>query len=153
MGLIASALREAVGPLLKTLPQFAYMDNRSCHDAIFRVDAHSRNVQHKLLAMRFPLHLREAGHPLPELEGGIMVSLDLTRAFDCINRQQLFEGMSALGVPPSLFGILQSIYRDSSCSFFYRGTFRQFRTYRGIRQGCRAAPYMCALFTAHLLIQ
>ena len=91
MGLIAEAILAEINHILIRLPQYACMANRSYEDAIGRVTSHCTTVRRALHALQMPIHQRAMGQVPPEILGGLVVSLDLTRAFDSINRQKLYS--------------------------------------------------------------
>ena len=153
MGLVARALQIDIQQTLHRLPLFAYLGRRGTEDAIHRVALHCSDVRSKLKSIGYPVHRMQQGEPLPALKGGVSRSLDLTRAFDTVDRAKLFQGLTMLGVNPNLVLLIQKIYQQTSYEFEHRGVHRSFLTYKGIRQGCMAAPCLWSAFAAILLLQ
>lgn len=151
MGLIAKQLLVGSWWLLQTLPQFAYLPRRSCHDAIHRILNHCHLVRTTLDSMKYRLQSLAAGTDLPPFFGGFLLSLDLSRAFDEVDRSRLFRALHELGTDPQIINILQQVYDSSQFEFVYKGEYRKFRTQKGIRQGCKAAPILWNIYTADLV--
>ena len=102
-------------------------------------------LQHKI-------HRRAAGVE-QDIAGSFIVSLDLSRAFDTVPRQSLYEALHRVGVPATLINFLKHIYHHTVCEFSYKGAKRVYKTEKGIRQGCSAAPTLWALYTADLFVE
>ena len=151
MGLLADAILHELRPQLNRLPQYAYTEMRSCEDAIHRVTTHCRAVRDALMVFQRPIHSKAAGQVQPDLLGGLLVSLDLTRAFDTVNRQKLYDGLISMNVPHQYVQLLQGIYQQSTFNFIHKGESRSFQTQKGIRQGCRAAPFLWIVYCAHMI--
>ena len=99
----------------------------------------------------FSIHQQAQGlHPLP-VSGGIGISLDMSKAFDMVDRQFLFAHLERLGVSDHTLNMLKGIYQYTSCRFDHVGEHRSCPTFKGIRQGCQAAPILWRCFTSALL--
>ena len=81
----------------------------------------------------------------------MVLSLDLTKAFDSVVRSKLFQALTSLGADHNIIAMLSQIYDKTSFSFWHRGQYRSLPTQRGIRQGCKAAPILWTLFSAWIL--
>ena len=152
MGNLAHQLHEQLWPLLRGLPQFAYAPGRSCEDALHRVIQHCTTARQLIALHKYPIHNQSQGTTPGEMGGGLILSLDLSKAFDAVDRNQLFQGLERLGVTDDLVNFLKSVYSCTSFSFEHRGCTRTFTTTRGIRQGCKAAPGLWAAQAALLLL-
>ena len=139
-------------PLIQQFPQFAYLPGRSINDAIRRVLSHCEQFRTTASMLQHKIHRRAAGVE-QEVAGSFIVSLDLSRAFDTVPRQRLYEALHRVGVPTELITFLQHIYNNIECTFVYKGIKRTYKTETGIRQGCSAAPTLWALYTADLFVQ
>ena len=96
-------------------------------------------------------HNHEAGNPRPSIAGGLLLSLDLSRAFDCVDRIVLMQALRHMGVQDSHITFLEAIYANTSFQFTHRDESRSVPTWRGIRQGCKSAPMLWCIFTGYLL--
>eukprot|EP00438_Fugacium_kawagutii_P025294 Skav224675 [mRNA] locus=scaffold4044:164743:170382:+ [translate_table: standard] len=150
MGLLAQALMHHIGHVLRAVPQFAYHEARGCGDAVDQLTHHCRTVQKMHMHHQYK-HNQSSLRATPDLHGGLMLSLDLSKAFDRVNRQKLLQGMERMGVPIHLIHLLNNIYHRTSFTFEYRGEFREVETHQGIRQGCKAAPCCWSIFITDIL--
>ena len=153
MGLAAKALYQEAAWFLHTVPQFAYLHGRGCNDAITRVVQHCAQVRSLLQTCQYPIHASVTGSEPAELVGGLLLSLDLSRAFDEVNRSFLFASMHEIGISPAIIQLIHLIYSQTGFTFNHRSETRQIGAMKGIRQGCKCAPIMWSLFTAFLMAQ
>ena len=153
MGMIAKQILTEAQPVLQQMPQLAYLPQRGCTEAIQLMIQHCQQVRQLLHNNRYRVHRQAAGLAEPSLHGGVLLSLDLTKAFDMVPRQFLFAGLNLCGVSQPIIQMLMSIYQYTTFSFSHRGIQRQFVTRKGIRQGCKAAPILWCCFSAFLLQQ
>ena len=152
MGLLTTAIQQQIQPFMNRLPQFAYAVGRGTEDAIHRLTEHCRRVRITLQNFCHPIHNLKQGRDLPSVIGGMTLCLDLTRAFDTVHRQRLFQSLEKLGISSNLISLLKCVYNKTTYEFFHRGTHRSVKTCRGIRQGCRAAPCLWTVFISTLML-
>ena len=146
LGLAAKCLLQESWWLLQMIPQYAYLPRRGCSDAISRLTAHLRQVRHRLTQLQYPVHRAASGESMPTLYGGLIISLDLSKAFDQVNRTLLFQGLSDMQISSDLIALLRNIYHSTGFDFLHKGEFRHVSTFKGIRQGCKCAPILWALY-------
>jgi uncharacterized C2H2 Zn-finger protein len=151
MGLLNTAIQQQIGHVLNRLPQFAYARGRGTDDAIHRLVHHCRQVRDMMGELSYPVHRMKQGLDSPSLVGGMMLCLDLTRAFDTVRRPHLFRGMAQLGISEELITFLKCVYRTTTYEFEHRGVSKTVHTCRGIRQGCKAAPCLWTVFISALM--
>ena len=151
MGALAEFMRGECQQHFTQLPQFAYMQNRGCNEAIGRVLNMIDGVLHRLSQLQYKHHPQVVPTPPNTVIGGIIVSLDLSKAFDCVNRCRLYTAMEDFGIPFEQIQLLQSIYSNTEYRFTHRGVERCIRTTKGIRQGCKAAPGLWLVYLGHLM--
>ena len=146
------ALQEqlAVGPALKSHPQFAFLANRSTGDAIRRVAAHCEEVRCLVKTQRRSAHQRAAQVEFYACCGGLQIFLDIQRAFDQLPRQQLFEHLDTLHDMPALTTLLAQWHSHTDYCVEQSGQSVLVPTGRGVRQGCRAAPLLWNVFLDQL---
>ena len=145
-GLLAQCALTQCFSTLAAWPQFAYLPHRSCQDAILRVSEHCRAVRHLIKSQRLTVFDRAAGvRPLATC-GGIQLFLDLSKAFDCVNRSVLFEHLSKCGISVQLIALIQALHADTKYNFFHAGVFHSVPVTKGVRQGCKIAPLLWACF-------
>lgn len=146
------ALRAQAGPVIHQWPLFAYLQGRSAHDAIRRVISHCSEVKQLQFMLQHRIHQCAAG-ATNGLTGGVVTSLDLSRAFDQVPRQRWFTSLQNLNLDPQLLSYLWYVYQCTECEFEHRGCHRTFVARRGIRQGCSAAPTLWTLYTLAILVE
>ena len=152
LGTLSSHLFDAIGEQLCAVPQYAYLPGRSTEDALARIFRHCDAVRTQCNAQRYPLQHLARGHHTGSLTGGLLVTLDLSKAFDMVPRGRLFRCLADLGVPTVLIDFLNAIYCQTDFTFQHRGQTRRVATSKGIRQGCKAAPTLWAAYATHLLL-
>ena len=151
MGLCASRILECTWQELQRWPQFAYLPSRGVDEALHRILQHCRVVRTLIETHQFRTHMQAQGLARSQLCGGLTVSLDLSKAFDMVHRSQLLEGLSQFNIPYDIIELLKAIYHNTAFHFQHKGESRSFVTRRGIRQGCRAAPTLWAVFSVLML--
>eukprot|EP00435_Cladocopium_sp_Y103_P055446 s1325_g18.t1 len=151
LGLVAQHLLHSVFHRLCRWPQMAYLPFRGCEDSIARVRAHCAAVRQIVSDHRFQIHQRANHTARCDVAGGVVVSLDISKAFDHILRPQLYEALRQLEVDSNLIALLMNIYSKTTFSFTHRNQTRVFDVQRGIRQGCKAAPILWCCYVAHVL--
>ena len=78
--------------------------------------------------------------------------IDFKKAYDCINRDILWDRLSRIGVSGKLFGAVKSLYSSvSACVRVNNFTTELFNVNRGVRQGavCRLCSSTCLSMTLH----
>lgn len=151
MGMVATRLLQSVSSRLLRLPQMAYLPLRGSDEAICRVRKHCEDVRSLLDSLKYTIHRAASANPGPDVAGGFFLSLDLTKAFDSVLRSKLFVALESSQADADLIAMLKQIYASTNFSFWHRGQFRTLPTFRGIRQGCKAAPILWACFAAWIL--
>lgn len=121
MGLIAKRVLEEAWWLLRTIPQFAYLPWRGCQDAISRALSHRASIRAQLDSFRFKHHLAAAGQKIPAMFGGFLLSLDMSRAFDEVNRTEFFHSLKENGILADIIHVLYHIYSNTPYDFVHRG--------------------------------
>ena len=132
------------------VPQFAYLRNRDTHSAIARALSHIdkvRSITHG--GQRLSIHARKAGVQQQRCAGGATLSLDLSRAFDSVGHDVLWEALSWAAVPLDLATLLMTWYR-SEYALGQRGAdgyTRRISITKGVKQGCVIAPTIWVILT------
>ena len=151
MNILGTKMREQVISKLVQYPIFAYVPSRGTNDAIRRLIQHCTNIQHHMYMFQHRIH-QQAANTEATLCGGLILSLDLSRAFDEVPRNKLYNALARLGIDATLIQFLQKIYSNTKFEFEFQGEYRYFWASKGIRQGCSAAPTLWALYTLDMLI-
>ena len=83
---VRAKLQEVSIEYLRGHPQYAYCPNRAIDEAIGRVTRHCGEVRERVKTAEQSVHDRRAGKQRSTCIGGIMLGVDLSRAFDCVTR-------------------------------------------------------------------
>lgn len=77
--------------------------------------------------------------------------VDLTKAFDSVNRDTLWLVMERFGVPGRFLNVCKSLHQNNWSSVLYNGESTEaFQTNTGVRQGCVLAPILFNIFVTAL---
>jgi len=77
--------------------------------------------------------------------------LDITKAYDRVNRDLLWEKMVNLNFPTKLISNLKLLYQNATCALHFQGyTTEQIPMNLGLRQGCVLSPILFAIYIADL---
>ena len=142
VGILASKAQHAMMPEMTKWPIWAYLPMRSTQDALLRVTRHCTEVRTLLATQRSTPFTREQKAQKYRVAGGICIFLDIERAFDMVNRAQLFSKLESLGMPPQIAYLLNMWHQDTGYNLYTQGTERYIKVGRGLRQGCKAAPLL-----------
>ena len=78
--------------------------------------------------------------------------IDLTKAFDLVNRDGLFKVLPKIGCPPKLHSMIESFHTDTKGTVPFNGSFSEpFEICSGVKQGCALAPMLFGTFFGLLL--
>lgn len=73
-----------------------------------------------------------------------MAFLDITKAYDSVDRQTLWKILEAIGIPPRILALFKLLYGETKYRVKHNGKFSEpFLVKQGLKQGCPAA---CLLF-------
>ena len=131
-------------PRLCRWPQFAYLPHRSTQDAINKVRAHCSLVRDLVQSQRRSVSNRYLGVQTHQACGGVQLFLDLSRAFDSIDRNILFQQLHCCGISGDLISLMQAFHFGTRYHLQFQGQFYPIDVSLGVRQGCKAAPILWA---------
>ena len=78
--------------------------------------------------------------------------IDLTKAFELVSRDGLFQIFPRIGCPPKLQSMIESFHTNMKGTVQFNGSSsRPFDTRRDVKQGCILAPMLFGIFFALLL--
>ncbi|CAE7632953.1 Pol [Symbiodinium sp. CCMP2592] len=151
-GCLRSSLVSSLQPLLQQLPQFAYAKQRGTFDAIIRAHQHFEAVAEVLQQTKCNRFQQRVGKKQRPTSGGLGLSLDLSKAFDGVDRPEIYRSMSRHGVPSSTITLVQQLHADARY-IFHKGDLRgSVITSNGIKQGCVIAPFLWNYFSISFLL-
>ena len=113
--------------------QCGFRKQRGTVDMVFAI----RQFQEKCVQQHQDLHL---------------LFIDLTKAFDTVNRATLWAILSKLGCPPRFLQIIRSFHDGMFCRVIENGDASDpFPVSNGVKQGCVLAPTLFSLLFAQML--
>ena len=149
IGILIKQASAAAMPHIVPWPLFAFLPGRSTQDAIRRVIDHCLEVRNLIYSNRSTPHQRAAGlHGTHRLRcfGGLQLFIDLTRAFDCVDRHRLFARLFQLEISEEHIQLLSAWHERTSYHVQTDHGFQPIAIGKGVRQGCKAAPSLFNFF-------
>ena len=135
---------------MRKYPQFAYRQGTSTYDSILRASSHCHKVRETLENHKGDLTSKLLQRNEAELKGGIMCSLDLSKAFDLVDHASLYASLLATNMPRNLAAILVDLHCRTRLTILHGGSAEHFGMSRGLRQGCPVAPMLYAAWVCKL---
>lgn len=115
--------------------QCGFRSGRGTVDMIFSL----RQLQEKCREQQRPLHI---------------AFVDLTKAFDLVNRDALFLVLRKVGCPPVLLDLIIAFHHEMKSTVQFEGNISQpFSVCSGVKQGCVLAPTLFGIFFSVLVKQ
>ena len=144
-GHVRKLIKERLRQSVNTIPQFGFVPNRGTEEAI------SRALQHMDEGRQtHSLFQRKAGRKShgPQLIGSLTLSVDMSKAFDMVDRSLLRQALEDIHLDPELIEIIGKLHVEAAYKMTVDGTDFSVITKRGIKQGCKLAPSLFAISTA-----
>ena len=135
---------------LAEYPQFAYRSSASTRDPLLRSTLHCATVRKKLAGYVEDHTAKVLQQAKRELLGGLMVSIDLSKAFDLLKYSEMMLALRDTGMPEPLCRILLRVHMQTQLAVEHGGHSRTISMQRGLRQGCCVAPMIYACWTVRL---
>ncbi|CAE7216578.1 unnamed protein product, partial [Symbiodinium necroappetens] len=111
MSVLKEAVNEKIMEGLWDVPQFAYRRLSSTIDALLRGSLHCDRVRLLTGQVSTDLTTKLTAGNLPELSGGLMISLDLAKAFDCMPFTVMYTSLREVGVSDELARLVVETHR------------------------------------------
>ena len=78
--------------------------------------------------------------------------IDYTKAFDCVNRNELWKILKEMRIPDQLTCLLRNLYASQEATVRTgHGATDWFQTGKGVHQGCILSPYLFKLYAEHIM--
>ena len=78
--------------------------------------------------------------------------IDYTKAFDCVDHDNLWKALRDMGIPDQLTCLLRNLYADQEATVRTRhGTMDWFQIGKGIHQGCILSPHLLNFYADHIM--
>ena len=108
--------------------QNGFRKSRSCTDHVFALHAITQLRQN-------------------ENKSTFVTFIDFSKAFDCVNRDMLFNKLLTYGIDGKMYFIIKSLYRNTDACVKVNSLFTEwFRTLFGVRQGDSLSPTLFSIF-------
>ena len=144
-GHVRKLIKERMCQSVSNIPQFGLALNRGTEEAISKALKHmdEGRQQHQLYKL-------EAGKRLqgPQFMGSLTLSVDMSKAFDMVDRVLLRRALEDIQLDPELVEIIGKLHVEALYKMSVDGTDFSITAKRGIKQGCKLAPSLFAIATA-----
>ena len=125
-------LQEEICPVVVSESQCSFRSGRGCVDMIS-----ARQVQEECIEQQVPLY---------------QVFVDLTKAFDTVNRDAFWKVFGKLGCPPTFVHTFRELHRDMKPRVAFNGRLSdEISVDNGVKQGDIPAPTLFSIYFAVLL--
>ena len=152
---IAKALQIRAAPWVQSAiqhqPQYAYSPGRLLEAAILRAIHHCRDIKQLLLDNDGGLRARRQGKKKGDCVGGATLALDMSQAFDRVDRTKLCEALCRTGMPAELINTIVHWHNTIQYHVQVADLKETIHCGRGLRQGCTLSPTLWVAITSHVL--
>ena len=126
-------LIENIGPLISPKAQCSFTEGRSTADMIFT----AMQLQEKCIEQQMPLY---------------QVFVDLTKAFDTVNREAMWVILGRIDCPPTFVKMFQELHRNMKACVAFNGQLSgEFTVDNDVKQEDILAPTLFSIFFPMLL--
>ena len=131
--ILLNRLVKDICPVAIPESQSGFRGGRGTIDMIFS----ARQIQEKCIEQRVPLY---------------QVFVDLTKAFDAVNREALWIILGKVGCPPGFVEVVKQLHRDMKARISFNGQLSgEIPIENGVKQGDILVPTLFSIFFATLL--
>ena len=116
--------------------------------------ARCAQVRASLAGQAINIHGRRAGKCSQALCGGTQLSLDISKAYNRLPREDLEASLNPLNaahVPTELVKAVMALHRQAQLQIDFRGNTGRVQTKRGIHQGSGLSPLLWSLYSGWIL--
>jgi len=149
IGLVAQIALKCSFAKLAPWPLWAYSPGRCTQHALLRVIAHCTAGRELVASQRPAVFSRHRQLPMYQICGALQIFIDLSKAFDSVCRQELFGRLDEVLDNPQVIQMLAQWHENTSYHVESNGGTEPIQVGAGVRQGCKAAPW---LFNAFVLL-
>ena len=93
------------------------------------------------------IYTRITGDVALELTGGLLISVDLAKAFDSVPNHELYRALVEANINTAVTHALMHVRVQTKCSILHSKSSCAISMSRGLRQGCPVAPILYASWT------
>ena len=145
---LAGHLRKQLKPTLQAamseVTQFGFVPGRGTEEAICKALTHVDEARRRASQAQ-----RQAGrgHRGLTLQGSLTFSVDMSKAFDMVDRRRLRESLELADADPFLIDLVGKLHIQALYDMTASDQAFSIATRRGIKQGCKLAPSLFAFAT------
>ena len=145
---LAGHLRKRLKPTLQAamseVTQFGFVPSRGTEEAICKALTHVDEARGRARLIQ-----RQAGrgHGGVTLKGSLTFSVDMSKAFDMVDRRRLRESLELADADPYLIDLVGKLHIQALYEMTASDQAFSIATRRGIKQGCKLAPSLFAFAT------
>ena len=150
IGLVAERIRPQIKVYAGRIPQHAYLAGRSAEGALLNVFSRCRQIRELTQQAGNSVFARRAGKRSAPYAGGVMLSLDMTTAFDTVPRVLIRDSLLAAGVCDADVSIIMAWMSGATYHLTHAHVDLHILTQRGVRQGCKLSPLIWACYTCYI---
>ena len=143
-GHVRRKLRPTLQAAMSEVTQFGFVPGRGTEEAICKALTHIDEARDR--ARHIP---RQAGrgHGGVTLRGSLTFSVDMSKAFDMVDRRRLRESLELANADPFLIDLVGKLHIQALYDMTASDQAFSIATRRGIKQGCKLAPSLFAFAT------
>ena len=149
--LMAERIRPLIRSYASRCPQYAYLAGRSTEGALLNVFSRCKQIRQVTQCSGYSVFTRRAGEVTTPYTGGLILSLDLSAAFDSVPRLYIKNSLLAAGVSDSDAQIIMAWLDGSNYHLQHAQIDIRVRTDKGVRQGCVLSPLLWTCFTCFVV--
>ena len=123
------------------------MPGRGTEEAICKALTHVDEARQRAATSR---KIPGRGHGGLKLQGSLTLSVDMSKAFDTVDRVRLRESLEEANTDPFLVEVVGMLHIEALYDMTASDTKFSVATKRGIKQGCKLAPSLFAFVTGLL---
>ena len=148
--LVAKRVRSVICAYAADCPQHAYLPRRSTEGALLWIFHRCRMIRDLAVGNRRTIYDIRAGKVASPFSGGLILSLDMSQAFDAIPRRHIQAALLEAGVATSDVVLIMNWLQGSEYHVEHGGVRLSILTDRGVRQGCVLSPLIWSCFTCYV---
>ena len=149
--LVAARIKPKIQQYASSCPQHAYLPGRSVEGALLAVFDRCREIRTIAQAARRDIFAKRMGTKAEPYAGGLVLSLDMSMAFDIVPRQHLQEALLEAGVAEADVALIMEWLQGSTYHIKHGTQDIRVETEKGVRQGCVLSPLLWTCFTCFVL--
>ena len=151
--MLRARLMPFVSTYLKEVPQYAYVPHRNSTHAIAFVLEHCADVRARLAGFADNLHKKReqqrSGSPAEQF-GAFQIALDLSQAFDLLDRSHVEAALVDANAPAELIAAIMCVLSNTAYVFQVGQHSQTLPTQNGIRQGCPLSPLLWSFASGYI---